>query len=111
MSLFSVFVDGSEWPNETMRLNGAFLIAIDDIRGSSHSFAIPVWCVHEGTEFHLGNPGLVAFEECPRRPVHKIRKAKSAANKDVRGWRLLNAKDYEGAIAACADVLYLRSGA
>ena len=55
MSRFSLFVDGSEWLNDTMRLNGAFWMAIDNISKRSYSCAIAVWCVYEVTGLHLGN--------------------------------------------------------
>ena len=58
MSRFSAFGSGSEWLNGTIRLKGAFLMAIDNIRDWSYSFATPVWCVYECTGFHLGNIGL-----------------------------------------------------
>ena len=35
-------------------------MAIDNIRGSSYNFAIPVWCIYESTGFHLGNIGRKA---------------------------------------------------
>ncbi len=57
MSRFSAFVDGWEWLNGTLRLNGAFQMAIDNIREWSYSCAIPVWYVYESTGFHLGNIG------------------------------------------------------
>ena len=49
MSRFSLFVDGSEWLNDTMRLNGAFWMAIDNISKRSYSCAIAVWCVCKNT--------------------------------------------------------------
>ena len=58
MSRFSTFVDGLEWLNDSMRLNGAFWMSIDNISEWSYSCAIPVWCVYESTGFHLGNIGL-----------------------------------------------------
>ena len=48
---------GSEWLNGTMRLNGAFWRAIDNISERSYSCAIAGWCVYESTGFHLGNIG------------------------------------------------------
>ena len=49
MSRFCLFVDGSEWLNDTMRLNGAFWMAIDNISKRSYSCAIAVWCVCKNT--------------------------------------------------------------
>ena len=55
MSRFSAVVDGLERLNGIMRLNGAFWMAIDNIKKRSYSCAIAVWCVCEGTGLHLGN--------------------------------------------------------
>ena len=49
MSRFSAFVDGLEWLNDTMRLNGAFWMANDNISEWSYSCAIAVWCVCKNT--------------------------------------------------------------
>jgi len=38
-------------------------MAIDNISEWPYSCAIPVWCVYEGIEFHLGNPGLEVLEQ------------------------------------------------
>ena len=52
MSRFSAFVGSSEWLNDTMRLNRAFWMAIDNISEWSYSCAMPVWCGYESIGFH-----------------------------------------------------------
>ena len=100
MSRFSPFVDGLEWLNDTMRLNGAFWMAIDNISKRSYSCAIAVWCVCKNTRVIWEIPAsnriflstdchqLFTFKGRPMpgrqcKLVYKIRKRENFVNSQI----------------------------